>query len=289
MAAKTPPMVNYRTPDCIELTRAEHAGLYRDYKGTRRVAGNDEHGPYRYRVAIRGGALKPVFLTDAKVVNPPPANGNTLPKPEKAERPARVAKAAAPAEQNAQAEAVEAMRQQLKAGPAPVIVAPQLFPTPATLAARMVDEAGLQDGMRWLEPSAGTGVILQAVRSAGIEAEAVAVEINAGLCRLLRQRFGDVIEADFLSIDPASVPPVAAVLANPPFAPNAADIKHILHARRFLQPGGVLVAICANGPRQREALQQLAEDSGGMWEDLPDGTFKEAGTNVRTALVVIRN
>jgi hypothetical protein len=36
---------------------------------------------------------------------------------------------------------------------------------------------------------------------------------------------------------------------NPPFG-NADDIKHIMHAWKMLKPGGRLVAICANGPRQ---------------------------------------
>jgi 16S rRNA G1207 methylase RsmC len=69
---------------------------------------------------------------------------------------------------------------------------------------------------------------------------------------------------------------------NPPFA-DGADIKHILHARTFLNPGGKLVAICANGPRQQAALQPLASS----WEPLPAGTFKESGTNVNTVLLTI--
>ena len=67
---------------------------------------------------------------------------------------------------------------------------------------------------------------------------------------------------------------------NPPFA-NADDVKHILHARRFLAPGGRLVAICAAGPRQHDALQGLADS----WEYLPPGTFE--GTNVRTVLLTM--
>lgn len=64
---------------------------------------------------------------------------------------------------------------------------------------------------------------------------------------------------------------------NPPFA-NAADVAHILHARRFLAPGGRIVGICAAGPRQHAALQPLADS----WEYLEPGTFE--GTNVRAVL-----
>jgi hypothetical protein len=69
---------------------------------------------------------------------------------------------------------------------------------------------------------------------------------------------------------------------NPTFA-NGQDIRHIEHARGKLKPGGRLVAICANGPRQRERLQPLATD----WIDLPAGSFSEQGTNVNAAIVVI--
>jgi hypothetical protein len=43
------------------------------------------------------------------------------------------------------------------------------------------------------------------------------------------------------------------VVMNPPFD-HGADIKHVEHARKFLKPGGRLVAVVANGPRQRERL-----------------------------------
>jgi len=103
-----------------------------------------------------------------------------------------------------------------------------------------------------------------------------------------------VVCADFLAIDTpesfiATNPDASmmgrfdVVVMNPPFD-GCADIKHIQHARKMLKPGGRLVAICANGPRQRAALMDEAEH----WEDLPAGTFKAAGTGVNTALLVIR-
>lgn len=73
------------------------------------------------------------------------------------------------------------------------------------------------------------------------------------------------------------------VIMNPPFE-NGSDIKHIRHALSFLKPGGRLVAICAAGPRQREAFQSEAEE----WIDLPAGSFKSQGTDVNTAVVVFQ-
>lgn len=68
----------------------------------------------------------------------------------------------------------------------------------------------------------------------------------------------------------------------PPFT-NGADIKHIEHARDKLRPGGKLVAICANGPRQQERIKPMATE----WIELPPGSFAAEGTNVSAAIAVI--
>jgi hypothetical protein len=43
------------------------------------------------------------------------------------------------------------------------------------------------------------------------------------------------------------------------------------------------VAVEANGPRQRERLLPIAA----AWIDLPAGTFREQGTSVNVAIVVV--
>lgn len=72
------------------------------------------------------------------------------------------------------------------------------------------------------------------------------------------------------------------MVINPPFD-RGSDIEHIKHAYRKLKPGGRLVAICANGPRQQEVMGEICS----AWIDLPAGSFKEQGTSVSTAIVVI--
>lgn len=192
--------------------------------------------------------------------------GNIAPPPEPRQEP--------PAE-------IEAMREQLKTG-VQVAIAPQLFPTPAEIAQYMVELADLEPTHLVLEPSAGTGAIINALPPC---AELVAVEINNALCRRLNTMpaVSRTIEADFLDCDGVlGAFLFDRILMNPPFE-NGADIKHINHALTFLKPGGRLVAICANGPRQNEKLKPLAD----YWEDLPENTFEEQGTKVRTALLVI--
>lgn len=290
------PLCNYRAADGIqtaniyhrgetihypqvEMTQAQYAAINVDYKGTRVVEGS-----HRVRIAMVRMSSVSVFLTDSKEHEKPAPVDRTAALEELADsRPQRAYVAPPPPTE------FDAMKEALRKGVAvQVVSAPQLFPTPADLARRMVEAAGIEDGMCVLEPSAGTGNLVRAVLDA-VDTEVLAYEINQALCSTLSRTFPshkmqvrckDFLEVtDFMGCYPR-------VLMNPPFV-NGADIQHITHAVKFLKPGGRLVAICANGPRQREQLKPLAEQSGGYWEDLPVGSFSEQGTNVNTAMVVI--
>lgn len=120
--------------------------------------------------------------------------------------------------------------------------------------------------------------------SLGAYGECIAVEVNPKLAASLKSVYAvvDVRCGDFLELQEPDLGTFDKVIMNPPFS-KAADIAHINHARRLLRPGGRLVAICANGPRQRAALMDEAEH----WEDLPAGTFQAQGTGVNAALVVM--
>lgn len=307
------PIMNYRAPDGIEcrrlenwgepqlmpqveMTKAAYAAIHNDYKATRTVAGT-----HRVRSAMQGGRLVVVYLTDSKDHGTPaPKAEDTAPavveqdEPEAIDTPAEPAATvtqdnepqaieqddAAPTEAS-QAEKFAALKATLRQG-VQVVAVPQLFPTPQALAARVVALAGIKDGDDVLEPSAGTGALLEAIPPT--VANATAVEINPSLAARLcaSELAGRVVTGDFLDATPEQLGLFDQVIMNPPFK-DAADIEHIKHAMRFLKPGGRLVAICANGPRQQRELMQLAH----YWEALPDGTFAAAGTQVNAALLVI--
>jgi protein-L-isoaspartate O-methyltransferase len=212
------------------------------------------------------------YLTDPAPTRTPEAEAAPAPEPIRATTDTRAK--------------IEEMQSALKAG-VQVITAPQLFPTPPALAARMVEEADILPGHCVLEPSAGTGAILAALPNVRPFGSVTAVEINATLAASLEQVADQTICGDFLEQN-GNLGTFDRILMNPPFQ-NGADIKHIQHAIKMLKPGGRLVAICANGPRQQTTLKPLAEDSGGWYEDLPAGTFASQGTNVNTALLLIEN
>jgi protein-L-isoaspartate O-methyltransferase len=321
-ATKLPPLCNYAGPGFKHITKAEWDARHADYKGTM-VAGQvrgalgvvlplaEGDQPHRVRSMIVGYSLAPVFVTDMKVTEPPKVGAApkgavrgpwstdrqaeekpVVPAPEpdmptllaESERRAKV-RAAREADPDRQK--FEALRAAVKAGGVQVVAAPQLFPTPHELARRMVEEADLQPGMRVLEPSAGTGHLIGAMGGVVFAREGgaiTAVEVNSRLADLLRSNFPktNVLCMDFLELHCSPEALVDRVLMNPPFV-NGEDIKHIRHAMKFLKPGGRLVAVCAAGPRQKAALEPIAD----TWEELPQGTFAEAGTNVRTALLTI--
>ncbi len=182
-----------------------------------------------------------------------------------------------------------AMKEQLRQG-VQVVAAPQLFPTPAELAARMVDLAEIEPGQSVLEPSGGTGRLLDPLFNddgtewkLGAGGRLVVVEKNHSLAAALRRQYvaAEVRQADFLECN-GDLGTFDRILMNPPFV-NGADIAHIRHAAAMLRPGGRLVALCANGPRQQGQLLPLVSH----WEDLPADSFAAQGTGVNVALLVI--
>jgi 16S rRNA G1207 methylase RsmC len=81
------------------------------------------------------------------------------------------------------------------------------------------------------------------------------------------------------------------VIMNPPFA-NGQEVEHVLHAWRFVKPGGRLVAVMSASAPTRStalyrALQELVAAEGGTFTPLPSGSFKEACTNVETVALVL--
>lgn len=298
-----PGFANWPGEGFHHMTRAEYAAIGRDYKGTRVVRGARVRTAVIHRRSVDGGpvqygsSLCAIYLTDQKRVDPPQAEGgDEVPRFKPTDRAeiermrdehavamAPVREATSRVQRREAPEGVEEMRSSLRAGVV-AVSAPQLFPTPPELAARMVKLADILPQETVLEPSAGTGNIVRAINDTGTSCATFAVEINGRLCDGLRELAGYVRCADFIECTPENLGTFNRIVMNPPFA-DAQDIAHIEHALKFLKPGGMLVAICANGPRQNARLGSLVDQRGGTWEELPAGTF--AGTNVRAVLLTI--
>ncbi len=168
------------------------------------------------------------------------------------------------------------------------------FYTPPAVAAQVIELADISEGHWVLEPSAGAGALALAAVVAGAE-RVEAHEIRAttpawweGVPQVVMSR-----PVDFLTLDPAA--PHAArfdrVVMNPPFS-RQQDIAHVRHAFEFLKPGGRLVAVMSPGFQWRTskasaAFRDWATSLGAEVQPLPDGSFRESGTDVRTCIVAV--
>lgn len=174
---------------------------------------------------------------------------------------------------------INQMKQQLKQG-VQVVSAPQLFPTPVATAQEMARRANIADFHEVLEPSAGTGRLIDAILPYG--PTLTINEVNYGLVQGLREKYSGkgviCCHGDFLTMQP-TVGYFDRIVMNPPFK-NGEDIKHIKHAMTLLAPGGRLVSLCAAGPRQKKAFEDY-------WiGELPPGSFQESGTGVNVAMII---
>ena len=166
------------------------------------------------------------------------------------------------------------------------------FPTPAALAAQVIDEADIEPGMTVLEPSAGRGgLALPALKACGGNPNLVTVcELLASNVKHLRERgFTRVLEGDFLQLKPEPI--FDRVIMNPPFG-NGMDMSHLQHAARFLKPTGRLVAITSpswehNSNRKSEAFRQFIQSTDAEVTDVAAGTFRSSGTNIATRIIAI--
>jgi len=194
-------------------------------------------------------------------------------------------------------DAAEAIEQVILSGEIATHQDFDFFPTPKPIVARLLELAEVGTYHRVLEPSAGTGNIVVAI---GNGPNKVAVEINFDYLAHLMVRGVSrlqIHQGDFLACTPignwlkGDIGTFDRVVMNPPFSKQQ-DIKHVLHALKFLKPGGRLVSVMSASVTFRQnkltaEFRQLVEDRGGMIEPNPDDAFKESGTRVRTVNVVI--
>ena len=173
--------------------------------------------------------------------------------------------------------------------------ATKLWATPPAIAKRLV-ELGQRPGEsarghRALEPSAGEGAICEALAEAGYSVDAVELDAeraahlrSLGLC-------ARVVAANFLDTRPPPEGGYDRIVMNPPFE-GGLDIDHVRHALTMLSPTGRLVAILAAGAEYRataqaKTLRAQAKRLKGRWIDLPQGAFRDSGTEANTIALVV--
>lgn len=174
---------------------------------------------------------------------------------------------------------------------------PGYFPTPAPIVDLMLQYADLQKDDLILEPSAGSGAIIDGIETElrekhgqDVSTAVICYEIQSSLCEVLRLKGQNPIQEDFREAQPKRIG-FDKVLMNPPFE-MLQDVDHVMHAYQFLKPGGRLVAIMSpagfyRSDKKAEKFRAWFECVNGEAVPLPSGSFKASGTGVETKLIII--
>lgn len=161
----------------------------------------------------------------------------------------------------------------------------QFYRTPAAVADQLVSAAYLRNGSLILEPSCGDGAILDAIRrkarKEGLDVRAMGIEYDAGRAAEAKAKGYAVQVANFLQVQPD--PRFDFVLMNPPFYGKHYQ-QHVEHARKFLKPGGTLLAILPVTAVTDHGYIEAGRWLRDRWTDLPCGSFSESGTNINTGI-----
>lgn len=172
-----------------------------------------------------------------------------------------------------------------------------LFPTPGPVRDRLFSRLGMHLGdstcpLRFLEPQAGTGALSGHAVEEGAIVDCVEIQPHLAMALQSSKLYNRVINANFLELSPNPDGLYDRVGMNPPFD-RERDIDHVVHALKFLKPGGILCAVMSAATEFREtrksrAFRAMIKQLDGRFETLPERSFSSVGTNVNTVLLVIR-
>lgn len=166
-----------------------------------------------------------------------------------------------------------------------------LLETPYSLATQMIEKLNIEPGNTILEPSAGSGGIIELIIKKGYPNQVFIYEKNPAHRIYLNKRpvFSEVVYLgnDFLSSQPRLFD---RIISFPPFTE---DIEHILRMWEHLAPEGVMVTLCSlhslttNKMKQR-AFMVFLEKHRAEIIAVPRGTFLLSGKNVPAVLLCLK-
>lgn len=164
----------------------------------------------------------------------------------------------------------------------------QAFFTPEPVARMVMQWAGINPGHSVLEPSAGLGMLALYARNEGGTVDCVEIDPTRYEALMRLDGLGVIVQQDFLKIPSKEWKFYDRIVMNPPFT-KGQDYKHVIHALKFLAPGGRLVSIMMPNIKDRTSKEWLSATARRTvkYIAVPAGAFKESGTTIATSLVVI--
>lgn len=164
------------------------------------------------------------------------------------------------------------------------------FDSPPSVVETVIREASIKPGMTVLEPQAGLGYL--ATEAAHVGGSVDCYELDPQRIAILEQNplLKHVWQGDFMEAAPRR--DYDRIVMNPPFSKQQ-DIDHVLHALKFLAPGGRLVSVMSAGVSFRSNMKTVRfreeiADLNAIIYPLPADSFKQSGTSVNTCLLVVQ-
>ncbi|HAB02480.1 MAG TPA: restriction endonuclease subunit M [Pseudomonas sp.] len=148
----------------------------------------------------------------------------------------------------------------------------QFYPTPASVAEKAIELAGIQSGHTCLEPSAGQGGLADLMP----RDDTTCIEISELHCKILEAKGHKVVEADFLKV--AGLGRFDRIVMNPPFSEGRWQ-AHLQHAAGLLSDDGRLVAILPSSAKGKDLLPGFTHE----WS--PSYANEFAGTSVSVVIL----
>jgi phospholipid N-methyltransferase len=176
---------------------------------------------------------------------------------------------------------------------------PGYFPTPKPLAERLVEMACIEPGNRVLEPSAGTGNLIDAILKNHQGVRISYCELNCFLLDILSSKYEGVNGVSFLGRDYFDVDTNRVenrfdrIIMNPPFE-SGQDVDHVLRAwYSLLAPKGILTGVVSAGvfsrtDKKAKSFREFLQNAKAVVHDVPAGSFKSSGTGVESKIVLVR-
>ena len=164
--------------------------------------------------------------------------------------------------------------------------------TSMQIASKLIQLSSLRNNLTILEPSAGTGNIIDClVKEYAFENLSIdCVELNKEKFTELKSKGYNAFNADFLQWEPGKY--YDRIIACPPFKGNV-DLKHIQKMFSHLDEKGTLITLTSplwitnNDTHQIEFRNWLSDKDYSM-QMLPDNSFMEKGKSVPTMILKLK-
>lgn len=167
----------------------------------------------------------------------------------------------------------------------------QFFATPPEVADWLVMLAGgVHEDEKVLEPSAGTGAIIDAIHRSCNDLVVDCFELMPENKELLSKKSNiNILGDDFTKYDLGLYD---KIIANPPFSKNQ-DIRHVKRMYEHLNNGGTVAAIMSchwkiASEKECADFREWLKDVHAKICDIEEGSFKQSGTGIETTAVIIQ-